>query len=473
MASGIAHDFNNLLATILGRVEVMLGQAPDGAVRENLLAIQRAARDGAATVARMREYGRPLDASEFKPVGLDAVVRQAVELTQPRWRDQAQREGRTVAVALQLGPTRPVMGDAVALREVLVNLIFNAVDAMPAGGELVLAVQPVGAGAELTVRDTGVGMAPAVQRRIFEPFFTTKGEHGSGLGLAMVRKVVASHGGRVDVRSQPGVGTTFALWMPTTDAAAVDGEPVGGTGVPARVARIVVVDDQRDVLDTTAMLLRGDGHDVRAFLDPEAAVAATLADPPELVISDLGMPGMTGWDVARAVHAERPDLPVILLTGWGREISATQMRDGGIAAVLPKPVEGPALRQAVDAALTRDQRPLRVLLVDDAAAFAAVLAMLIGQAGHEVHRVERVEAAIEALGADPYDLVLVDLNLPDGPAATVVSAARAVAGRPAVCVISGSAVDEMEKVARGADLYLEKVRVPERLDELVALARRR
>jgi len=312
-----------------------------------------------------------------------------------------------------------------------------------------------------------------VQRRIFEPFFTTKGEHGSGLGLAMVRKVVDAHGGRIDVRSAPGAGTTIAIWMPATDAPAEETAVAAGGAGPARVARIVVVDDQRDVLDTTAMLLRADGHDVRAFQEPDVAVASVLADPPDLVISDLGMPGMNGWDVARAIHDQRPTLPVVLLTGWGREISATQMRENRIAAVLPKPVEGPALREALAAALARGDGPLRVLIVDDSTAFAAVLAMLIGQGGHRVERVERAEAGLAALAAAAYDLVLVDLGLPDRPAADVVAAARSAPGRPLVCLVSGSATAEMERGAPGADRYVEKVRVPERLDELVALARRR
>jgi signal transduction histidine kinase/DNA-binding response OmpR family regulator len=473
MASGVAHDFNNLLATILGRVEVVLGQAPDAAVAENLRAIQRAARDGAAAVARMREYGKPLDAGEFKPLSLEAVARQAVELTQPRWRDQAQREGRTVAVDLRLRPTRPVNGDAAALRDVLVNLIFNAVDAMPAGGTIAIGLGPAGAGAELTVQDTGVGMAPAVQRRVFEPFFTTKGEQGSGLGLATARKVVVAHGGRIDVRSEPGAGTTFTLWLPTTDAPADAAEEGPAQVAAGRVGRIVVVDDQRDVLDTTAMLLRGDGHDVRAFADPPAALAAVLADPPDLVISDLGMPGMNGWDVARAVHERHPALPVVLLTGWGREISAQQLREAGIAAVLPKPVEGPALRAAVAQALPREEGPLRVLLVDDSAAFAAVLAMLIGQAGHTVERAETAAAGIAALGREAFDLVVVDAGLSDRPSAEVVAAARAAASRPAVCVASGSTLAQMEAAAPGADLYVEKVRVPERLEEIIRLARAR
>jgi signal transduction histidine kinase/DNA-binding response OmpR family regulator len=483
MASGLAHDFNNLLATILGRLEVMLGQTADRALRENLQAAQRAARDGAATVARMRAYGQPLDAGDFRPVVLEQLVREAIELTQPRWRDQAQREGRTIDVDVQVPPMPPrvrVVGDAAALREMLVNLIFNAVDAMPAGGRLTIGLATAGDGAEVSVRDTGVGMTDAVRRRIFEPFFTTKGAGGSGMGLAMVRKIVAAHGGRIDVESAPGLGTVFRIWLPATEAPDTDdgaaGAGAAGAGPdaagapPARIGRVVVIDDQQDVLDTTAMLLRGDGHDVRAFADPRAAMAGIVADPPDLVISDVGMPGMTGWDVARAVHAAHPHLPVVLLTGWGREISPAQRREGGIAAVLAKPVEGTALRQAVDALLQPEERPLRVLLVDDSVAFAAALAMLIGQRGHDVTRVETGAAAIEALQMAAFDLVVVDRGLPDQPAGAVLAAARRAVDRPAVCVVSGSASAAMMEEVPGADLYVEKVRVPERLDDLVHLA---
>jgi CheY-like chemotaxis protein len=163
----------------------------------------------------------------------------------------------------------------------------------------------------------------------------------------------------------------------------------------------------------------------------------------------------------------------VLLTGWGREISAQQMREGGIAAVLPKPVEAPALRAAVAQALPREEPPLRVLLVDDSAAFAAVLAMLIGQAGHAVERAETGRAGIEALGRAAFDLVIVDAGLPDRPAAEVIAAARAAASRPAVCVASGGTLAQMEQQAPGADLYVEKVRVPERLEEIVRSARAR
>ncbi|TAK20790.1 MAG: response regulator [Chloroflexota bacterium] len=471
MASGLAHDFNNLLATILGRVEVMLGQQPDAALADNLLAIQRAARDGAATVGRLREYGRPLDAIGFRPVSLGEIARQAIELTQPRWRDQAQREGRTIAIGLRIEPTLPVLGDPSSLRDVLVNLIFNAVDAMPNGGTLSIQLAPAGAGAELTVRDTGVGMPLALQRRAFEPFFTTKGDKGSGLGLAMARKVVTSIGGRIDVASLPGEGTTFTLWFPTTDAPdAVEPESVDGA-MPSRSARIVLVDDQLDVLDTAAMLLRADGHDPRAFTDPRAAIASIGDDPPDLVISDLGMPGMSGWELARIIHRRHPALPVVFLTGWGREISAAQMREGSVSAVIPKPIDGGALRRAVAAALPKVDRPLRILLIDDSAAFAAVLALLLRQAGHDVRHVETGGAAIEIISAEQFDLLLLDSGLPDRPASDVLAAAAGLTARPTTCVVSGSAVADMMSATPGADLYVEKVRVPDRLDEIVHHAR--
>jgi signal transduction histidine kinase/CheY-like chemotaxis protein len=505
LAMGIAHDFNNLLATILGRAEVLRGQVRDAEQRESLEAIQRAARDGAATVARMREYGRPVDVAEFRPLDLAALARETADLTRPRWQNEALRQGRTIDVRLALEPAPPVHGDPAALREALVNLIFNAVDALPQGGAITLGVRPVppgpsnGAGGagrqlvELSVADTGVGMPEDVRRRIFEPFFTTKGAVGSGLGLAMVRKVVDAHAGSIAVESTPGRGTTFRLRFPASPAAPDERAtaPVGPQGrggaqagdgaegaevaeVEIPPATIVLVDDQDDVLGTMGMLLRRDGHDVRAFREPRAAVAACLEARPDVVITDLGMPGLSGWDVARAVRERWPDLPVILLTGWGRDISPAQLREHGVLTALAKPAELPALRRALARALRPAQAALRILLVDDATAFAAVLGILLGQAGHTVQRVERAGAAIEALAGDaPIDLVILDLNLPDLPSAEVLRAARARPLPPAVCVVSGSDPQAMRAQVPGADLYVEKAHVPDRLEQIFAAARER
>jgi signal transduction histidine kinase/DNA-binding response OmpR family regulator len=504
LAVGIAHDFNNLLATILGRTEVLLGQVRDAEMRGSLEAIRRAARDGAATVARMREYGRPVDATEFRPVDLASIAREAVELTRPRWQSEAQRQGRTIEVEtiLERDPAPLVLGDPAALREVLVNLIFNAIDALPTGGRISLGAQhvthssaslirgepvpPIDPAAEpsrdpgvvLWARDTGIGMPSDVRVRIFEPFYTTKGAQGSGLGLAMVRKVVEAHRGTITVESEVGAGTTFRLWFPVlVESRTADATP--GTSdveeVDVPPASIVVVDDQEDVLDTIGMLLRRDGHDVRAFRDPRAAVEAMLTERPDVLITDLGMPGLSGWDVSRITKERWPDLPVILLTGWGRDISAAQLREHGVLMALAKPAETVALRHALIRALQpEEEAPLRILLVDDATAFATVLGVLLRQAGHSVNRVERAKAGIDILTSDePVDLVILDLNLPDGPSIDVLRAARNRATPPAVCVVSGSAPAAMQHEVPGADLYAEKAYVPERLEQIFAAARRR
>lgn len=482
LALGISHDFNNLLATILGRTEVLLGQVRDPEQLDSLAAIRRAARDGGGPVARMREYGRPVDVADFQPVDLAAVVGEAVQLARPRWQNEAQRQGRTIDVRLEVPwpHPHPVLGDDAALREVLVNLLFNAVDALPGGGTIVVGVQDVADNrVELLVSDTGVGMPDSVQRHIFEPFFTTKGAQGSGLGLPMVRKVVDAHGGSIGLESAPGRGTTFRVRLPAI-AGAVPGSGVQeqptAADVPPAPATIVLVDDQEAVLQTMGMLLRRDGHHVRAFHDPRAAVEACLAERPDVVLTDLGMPGLSGWDVARLVHERWPDLPVVLLTGWGRDVTAAQLRKHGVATSLSKPAELPDLRKALTrvlaAAAAAEPVPLRILLVDDAAAFAAVLSILLGQGGHAVRRVAGAGEAIAILNTDqPIDLVLLDLHLPDLPSLEVLRAARARPHAPLVCVVRGSAPQTMQHEVPGADLYAEKAHLPQRLEEIYAATR--
>jgi CheY-like chemotaxis protein len=379
------------------------------------------------------------------------------------------------------------LGDPVALREVLVNLLFNAFDALPAGGAVSLAVRGgrratdgrAPEWVELDVADTGTGIPAEIHRRIFEPFFTTKGDRGSGLGLAMVRKVVEAHGGTVAVESSPGQGTTFRLRLPpgAGQAGPAPAPPAGETvqGLSEEAVpplRIVLVDDQQDVLDTVSMLLRRDGHDVRAFRDPHAAVDGVLAEPPDVLLTDLGMPGLSGWDVARLTRERWPDLPIVLLTGWGRDVSAAQLREHGVLLALAKPFEPPTLRGALARALRpAPAAPLRILLVDDATAFATVLGVLLTQGGHQVHRVERAGPAVELLAGDePVDLVILDLHLPDLPSVEVLRAAQARPHPPAVCVVSGSDARAMQSEVPGADLYVEKAYVPEQLERLFALA---
>jgi signal transduction histidine kinase len=220
MASGIAHDFKNALMLIMGSGEILLHDAEHQRLTKEdaiplLKDILAAARDASTLVGQLREFSRSGDTGEVhQPVNLNSVVEQAVSYTRPKWETQAFAAGSRVCVKADLQEVPAILGDAARLRDAITNLIFNAVDAMPLGGTLTLRTRAAGEAVLLEVSDTGVGMTEEVRRRCFEPFFTTKGQHGTGLGLAMVFNIARRHSGTIAIASEPGKGTTFTLRLP-------------------------------------------------------------------------------------------------------------------------------------------------------------------------------------------------------------------------------------------------------------------
>ena len=349
MASGIAHDFNNALVPILGFCELLLLSPAilsdkQKAVRY-LETIQTAAKDAASVVSRLREFYRP-DKSDraFAPVHLKRLAEQAITLTQPKWKDQAQANGATVEVVLDLEAVPPVAGEESALREVLTNLIFNAVDAMPAGGTLTLRTRCSGDTAVLEVADTGTGMSEEVRQRCLEPFFSTKGERGTGLGLSMVFGIVQRHSGALDLRSAPGKGTAFIITLPLQDAA-----PVSIATAAARPAqrplRVLVVDDEAPVRDTLAAVLAADGHEVTLATNGAEGLRSFGAGKFDLVITDKAMPVMNGDQMAAAIKKVAPATPIILLTGFGLFHEKAEFPD--VDVLTSKPIRIPTLRDAI------------------------------------------------------------------------------------------------------------------------------
>ncbi len=492
LALGISHDFNNILATILGRVEVMLSHARDPEVADGLIAIRRAARDGASIAGRIREFGRAIDLNDFRAVDLRVLAIDAVQFTRPRW-DRASsgdQNAPDIDVTFDFVPIPPVDGDPVSIREVLVNLLFNALDALPGGGRIVVGVRPAaGESVLLQVRDSGTGIPVGAQAHVFAPFFTTKGSRGSGLGLAMVRRVMDGHGGSVHFETAPGRGTTFTLTFPAVavmgptredDHLDLPAAPIR-QGRPEEVSRrapsppsplsIVLVDDQEDVLEAVAMLIRLDGHAVRTFSDPREAVKSIGATIPDVLITDLSMPEMDGWDLARAAQGAVPGLPVIVLTGLGRTVTQSQSEAHGVALVLTKPPDREGLLAAiasVTASGHRPRPPLCILIVDDSPSFLLILRMLIEQKGHAVVAVSGVaDARIQLATMASCDLVLVDAHLADGDAREVVAAAREWHPGVRSCVISGSDLATSRQLVPGADDYAEKTDLSKHLDALI------
>jgi len=363
MASGIAHDINNAITPIGLYAESLLERETNLSERgrEQLQTISLAIDDVAATVARMREFYRRRETrAELQPVELNEIVRHVVELTRARWHDMPQQRGAVIMMDVDLASGLPgVLGDEPELREALINLVFNAVDAMPAGGTLTLRTRrPVADGPVLLeVADTGLGMDEPTRRRCLEPFFTTKGERGTGLGLAMVYGTVQRHGADIEIESAVGKGTTVRVALPQATGPGRPRAALPAPAGPAAPLHVLVVDDDPIMLKTLSDTLEQDGHTVTVASGGQAGIDAVHAAHRagrafDAVITDLGMPYVDGRRVAAAVKESDPATPVIMLTGWGQRIAA----DGDIPAHVDQLLAKPPKLQVLRAALAQVAR---------------------------------------------------------------------------------------------------------------------
>ncbi|NQT12290.1 MAG: response regulator, partial [Planctomycetes bacterium] len=328
MASGVAHDLNNTLTPVVGYSDVLVnGPRLPGDVQERLELIRTGALDAARVVARLREFYRPSNpADKHETLRLAALLREVVELTRPKWRDGPQREGRNIEVDLQLEDVPPVRGAGVEIREVLTNLVFNAVDALPNGGKITLRLRAESGCVLIEVADVGVGMPADVQAKCLEPFFTTKGNRGTGLGLSVCHGIVQRHGGRIRVESSPGNGTTISVSLPAAeDGRSVEEAPSDGS-LPA--SRVLYIDDDPDVRASVRFMLETLGQEVDVAESGRRGLEMLAAGDYDLVITDLGMPEMDGNAVTREIKATQPDLPVVMITGWGATATPESSKSG-------------------------------------------------------------------------------------------------------------------------------------------------
>jgi signal transduction histidine kinase len=336
MAAGVAHDFNNLLAVILGRADLLLGKLRDQPdVVRGLDAIRKAAQDGADTVRRIQEFTRTRTTRPFGDVDLADVVREVVELNRPRWENEAQSRGVHFDVRVE-GDTASVAGRAEELREVFTNLLANALEAMPGGGRCVFRLGVEDDRAVVAVSDSGCGMSEVTRRRVFDPFFTTKGPRGTGLGLAVSWGIVTRHGGVIEVESELGRGSTFCIALPVSTAPAPPATAVSRV-VGGRRAKILVIDDEPEVRAVLAELLTEAGHEVTPAADGTEGLARCETERFDLLLTDLSMPGLSGWDVAEAFRARFPSVPLGLVTGWGDQLDPEQLGRHRITFVVAKP----------------------------------------------------------------------------------------------------------------------------------------
>ena len=316
LAAGVMHDVNNALNPIMAAAYLLEMNAENpAAVRDYAVRIARAAETGAATAARVGRFIRqePLLGLREEVVDLTVMVEEVVAMTRPLWQERAKG---VIKLDQRLGENVIVRGIAGELREALLNLVQNALDAMKGGGTLRIETLLTPTEASVAVSDTGTGMSAEVRERAFEPFFTTKGVNGTGLGLAEVYGIARRHRGRAEIESAPGEGTTVRLVFPPASRALVTpGVPMRAVRVPRRV---LLVEDHVDSREFMQSLMESDGHVVESARTVEEGRArlANLAEPLDVLVTDIGLPDGSGWDLVAYGRECRPSLRIGVVTGW-------------------------------------------------------------------------------------------------------------------------------------------------------------
>ena len=349
MAGGVSHDFNNLLMAILGHIQLILPQIEDEEIRRRLQNIEKAVYDGSNTVRRLQRFTeRERDPKAIaSTIDVEEAVKDVIDLTRPRWKNLMERSGRKIDIQLHLEPNCLAAINASDLREVLTNLLLNALDAMPQGGTLTFRSCCQGEQVVVEVSDTGIGMSKEVAEKIFDPFFTTKGIGNSGLGLSVSWSLIGRHGGDFQVKSKSGKGTTFVIKLNRAESVQKT-QASAKTGEGASSYRLLLVDDDPEILNILRDMLRLKGHRVVATADGEKALQLIDAGNFDLVLTDLGMPVVSGWDIATRVKAKNVKTPVIMITGWGAQYEEEDLAGRGVDLMLAKPLSWEKLLGSIE-----------------------------------------------------------------------------------------------------------------------------
>jgi signal transduction histidine kinase/ActR/RegA family two-component response regulator len=362
LASGVAHDFNNTLAGILGRAQLLLRTNDLDKITRGLTIIIKTAEDGAKTVKRIQDFARQRRDQDFVLVSIDKILFEVSELTRPRWKDKAEASGSHISLDLQIRSKSKVMGDESELREVLVNMVLNAVEAMPNGGRLTLSTEDRDGSVVIAISDTGCGMPPEIRSRIFDPFFTTKGTAGMGLGLAVGFGIIRRHEGTITTHSEVAQGTTFRISLPVARAeegAVTTTEPLAIASrqqdfsapyLDARKAkqlRILVVDDEENVRDLLRELLESENCDVSTAACGREALELFESLEFDAVFTDIGMPGMSGWELSETIRRLNKVIPIAVITGWGDAVTLHEQQQAGVNWVIAKPFTADRIFQLI------------------------------------------------------------------------------------------------------------------------------
>jgi CheY-like chemotaxis protein/anti-sigma regulatory factor (Ser/Thr protein kinase) len=350
LAGGVAHDFNNILAAILGRAQLLkMGIAPPPGIeekrasalelRKGLDIIERAAKDGAETVRRIQAFSRKrTDDSLFTEIDINELLEHSLEFTKVRWKGEAETKGIHFTIQKEFSSLPLVTGSSSELREVFVNLINNAIDAMPQGGKITIKTFRKDNDLAIVIEDTGAGIPKAIRDRIFEPFFTTKGPQSTGLGMSVSYGIIDRHRGTISVESEEGQGATFTITLPIAEER-LEEEKIHTRMAEQKKATILVIEDEEHISALLYDILIKGGHEVETASDGSKGIETFKKKAFDLVFTDLNMVGISGWEVAEKVKSINGRVPVVLITGWNIKLEEKKIKDKWVDLVIQKPFE--------------------------------------------------------------------------------------------------------------------------------------
>lgn len=342
LASGVAHDFNNLLGIIYGRAQLLKLRTLDQKIKNDLDVILKAAMDGAETVKRLQDFAKKKVDDNASAIDVNLIIEDVIHLTQTKWKDIAHQKGLNIEIVRDFDKLPIVFGSGSELREILTNLILNAIDAMPKGGKIKISTKNLDRLYSITVEDTGVGIPPDALPKIFNPFYTTKGERGTGLGLAMVKTLVTKRQGDIQVQSEVGVGTKFTITFPklSVDKILLD-EGISTTEHQQIEHKgnysVLIIDDEQEIRYLLAEILQQANYKVAIAKDGKEGLEIFKKNNIDIVFTDLGMPDLNGWEVAKEIKKLNPATPVVLISGWGRDLKDQDLTNTGVNFLASKP----------------------------------------------------------------------------------------------------------------------------------------
>ncbi len=344
ITSGVAHDFNNILAVILGRSQILTQRILEPKLANDLQMIIKSALKGSATIKRMQDYTRIRQDEQFESLAIQDLLNEVIDLTKTRWKDDSESKGISIAIDKQFGDVPWISGSSSDLKDVFINILFNAFDSMPRGGTLTIKTYTEQIDNTMWVtaefRDTGIGIPSEIQSKVFDPFFTTKHQQGSGLGMSTAFGIVQRHRGQIYFESEEGKGTVFfvrimaALYV---QQIAPDQETRETTD-SLHPYSVLVIDDDEAVRTTLVEMLEIQDHKVSQASSGPEALRMLEESFFDIVFTDLGMPGMSGWEVSQEIKRRSPSTHIVMITGWGTQLDQDKANQAGVHKIIPKPV---------------------------------------------------------------------------------------------------------------------------------------